>query len=61
MYKDVMSHMRYSLNPANIYRIHVTKFLEFHAFQSFGTAAEYKFLFNEVFMCVSKLLMFCLD
>jgi hypothetical protein len=52
-----MSHMPYSLNPVNIYTIHVTKFLEFHAFQPFVTAAEYKFLFNEVLMCVSKLLV----
>jgi len=52
-----MRHTRYSLNPVDIYRIHVTKFLEFHAFQSFVTAAEYKFLFNEVLMCVPKLLV----
>jgi len=53
-----MNHMRYSLIPVNIHRIHVTKFLEFHAFQSFVTAVEYKFLFNELLICVPKLLMF---
>lgn len=50
------------MSSVNIDRIHVTKFLEFHAvctFQSFVTAAEY----NEMIMCVCvyELLMLCTD